>query len=110
MPQSDVNWAREFFDQNQQETLLHTNNEIPVAAGAVLNATAYDPDQLKYSEFMRFMKNVNDGDIKIENGQVTAADFFKTDGATASDDWVKEFKDGKESECKPYRLCLSLFN
>lgn len=95
LPPSDVNWAREFFDRNEQ---LQANNEIQQAAGAVINSTAYDPDQLKYSEFMRFMKNVSDGEIKIENGQVTAADFFKSEGVKAADDWVQDFNDGKDGE------------
>lgn len=70
-----------------------------------MSSVAYDPDQHKYSEFMRFMRNVHDGEVKIENGQVIAEDFFAAhsiDGteATGAADWVKDFEEGKQAESK----------
>lgn len=41
-----------------------------------------DSDQFKYSEFMKFMQNVDGSQIGIENSQVL--------GATAND-WVSDF-------------------
>lgn len=51
---------------------------------------------------MRFMRNVSDGQVQIENGQVMAEDFFaaahKTQEIDSSADWVKDFEAGKQSE------------
>lgn len=41
-----------------------------------------DSDQFKYSQFMKFMQNVGDNQIGIDNSQVL--------GATA-EDWVSDF-------------------
>lgn len=47
-----------------------------------------DSDQFKYSEFMKFMQNVDDSQIGIENTPVL--------GATA-EDWVSDFNSLKTS-------------
>lgn len=57
---------------------------------------------------MRFMRNVNDGQVTINNGQVSAEDFFvahevrNTDinpTETTATDWTKDFEDGKQRNC-----------
>lgn len=52
-------------------------------------AVSDDSDQFKYSEFMKFMQNVGDGEVGLENGPVL--------GAT-SEDWVKDFNSSKKTE------------
>lgn len=49
---------------------------------------ADDSDQFKYSEFMKFMQNVGDGEVGLENGAV---------GGT-TEDWVKDFNTSKKTE------------
>lgn len=75
-----------------------------MAAGGVFQTGMMDPDQHKYSEFMRFMRNVSDGEVKIENGQVMADDFFaahkQPEAAVDTADWVRDFENGKASESK----------
>lgn len=56
---------------------------------------------------MRFMRNVNDGQVQINNGNVSAEDFFNAhevdqavvDEAAASPNWARDFEEGKQSEC-----------
>lgn len=70
------------------------------AAANVYKANTDDPEQFKYSEFMKFMKNVSDNDVKIDNGQVTSswADEFASGNTETLPDWVKEFSDNKEDQ------------
>lgn len=57
---------------------------------------------------MRFMRNVNDGQVHINNGNVSAEDFFtahevgKAAEAATTADWAKDFEEGQQSEC----ICL----
>lgn len=61
-------------------------------------AVSDDSDQFKYSEFMKFMQNVGDGEVGLENGAV---------GGT-TEDWVKEFNTSKKTEGShfPYSLLI----
>lgn len=71
------------------------------AAAQIYETSTEDPEQFKYSEFMNFMKNVSDNDVKIENGQVTSsawANDFATGNTDTLPDWVKEFSDNKEEQ------------
>lgn len=62
---------------------------------------------------MRFMRNVNDGQVHINNGNVSAEDFFtahevhnadqlveKAAATAAAPDWARDFEMGKQGECK----------
>lgn len=59
---------------------------------------------------MHFMRNVNDGQVHINNGNVSAEDFFTAhevgqtaiDEAAAQPDWARDFEEGKQSERKKY--------
>lgn len=107
-------WTREFFDvneslqqmvslvavlvdsfQNLMKRLQFKKVHDPMqAVPAVPLATADDSDQFKYSEFMKFMQNVGDGEIGLDNGAI---------GGT-SEDWVKDFNTSKKTEGKRCEL------
>lgn len=63
------------------------------------SAISDDSDQFKYSEFMKFMQNVEDGEVGLENGAV---------GGT-SEDWVKDFNTSKKAD-GAYGLKIFDFN
>lgn len=75
-----------------------------MAAGEVFQTGMMDPDQHNFSEFMRFMRNVSYGEVKIENGQVMDEDFFaahkQPEAALDSSDWVKDFAAVDAAESK----------
>lgn len=48
-----------------------------------------DSDQFKYSEFMKFIQNVDDGQIRIDNGSVLSA---------TADDWINDFNSLKKTQ------------
>lgn len=63
---------------------------------------------------MRFMRNVNDGEVHINNGNVSAEDFFNAhevgqavDETAESPNWAKDFQEGQQSECT-YNCILKL--
>lgn len=99
-------WTNEFFDLHesvQNLKLNDNNNYVAQAAGQVYEAKTNDPEQFKYSEFMKFMKNVSDQDVKIENGVVVdgwANEFATTSNTDSLQDWVKEFGENKEEQSK----------
>lgn len=85
-----------------------------MAAGGVFQTGMMDPDQHNYSEFMRFMRNVSDGEVKIENGQVLAEDFFaahkQPEPAVDTADWVRDFETSKAGESKAVLYLNKSFN
>lgn len=96
-------WTREFFERNESKDA--GANEIQQAATEVVNAA--DPEQLKYSEFMKFMLNVSDGNVKVDDGQVIPnndlwseqfLDTAKKNDNLNAEDWVKTFEENKQHE------------
>lgn len=78
-------------------------------AGAIAN----DPDKLKYTEFVRFMKNVDDTEAKLQEshpaGNIWADEFSAIDSKLTTDgtsDWVKDFAESKQTGGKN---CRSIF-
>lgn len=69
---------RLFIDNCVEQNIAGSSSQL---TGQSLVATD-DSDQFKYSEFMKFMQNVGDNQIGIDNAQVL--------GATA-EDWVSDF-------------------
>ncbi|KAG4067450.1 hypothetical protein HA402_009687 [Bradysia odoriphaga] len=90
---NDKPWAKDFFDVNesfqQMNVLDRIHDTIPVASHGPITMPE-DSDQFKYSEFMKFMQNVGDSEVGIENGAV---------GGT-SEDWVKDFNTSKKSDAE----------
>lgn len=98
-------WTNEFFDLHesvQNMKLTDNNNDVAEAAAQVYEAKINDPEQFKYSEFMKFMENVSGQSGKIENHEVIdgawANEFSAKSSTDALPDWVKEFGDSKEEQ------------
>ncbi|KAJ6635614.1 Peroxisomal targeting signal 1 receptor [Pseudolycoriella hygida] len=86
---TDKTWTKEFFDVN--ESLQRMNvHDTTLGTTDVPLGVPEDSDQFKYSEFMKFMQNVGDGEMGLENGAV---------GGT-SEDWVKDFDAQKKTEAE----------
>ncbi|XP_072030881.1 peroxisomal targeting signal 1 receptor-like [Amphiura filiformis] len=108
---SDIKWAEEYLEQSEHQqwaeeftkpedakwvdefqAKAETDAELARTANQLLG-TLDDP-KFANSEFMKFVKKIGEGEVKIEDNQVKGAD-GKPVGAVA-DDWTQEFS--KEQE------------
>ncbi|KAG4073556.1 hypothetical protein HA402_000780 [Bradysia odoriphaga] len=84
-PLNSKPWETEFLDVSESLQQMNIASNVPQLDSSLVSE---DSDQFKYSEFMRFMQNVDDNQIGIENTQEL--------GATAKD-WVSDFNSLKIS-------------
>lgn len=109
VPQQDrIVWNQQFFDANDPSTQM----DVQKAAGEFMQGAP--EEQINYSNFMKFMRSVSDGNVNIQDGQVTnsfwAEEFSDKEDVTQknlldSEDWAKTFAESKPSESK-FFFCL----
>lgn len=96
--------TREFF-----EIPTSSNDQSDHIQEAARNVRgAVDGEQFTYSEFMRFMRNVNDADSKIQDsqpvGNIWSDEFSAIENNSKvvkeQPDWVKDFAEHKVEEGK----------
>lgn len=76
------NWAREYVEQAAIEQAQGLEiQEVQETANQLLNNAENDP-KFAYSKFMKFMRQVGDGEVSIANGEVIG---------DVADDWSKEY-------------------
>ncbi|GLV46340.1 Peroxin 5 [Carabus blaptoides fortunei] len=83
-------WARDYLEQASDEKTTEAN-EVQQTAKELLN-TVNDP-KFAYSKFMKFMNQVGEGSLIIEDGKVIGD--IKDDVA---DKWAQEFSGNNNSE------------
>lgn len=104
---SSNQWTGDFLKQMETvNNILDEPPSIPETAGDMLNRGG--DEHINYTEFMRFVQSVNDGDVRIDNSNVTTAswmdDFTKsseqqnrfTELPDADEDWVASFNQVKD--------------
>lgn len=111
---SNILYTKDFFDLNEPKS-EEEQKSIRQAAGELAEvAYGQDSEKLNYSEFLRFINNVGEGGVRINDGQVSGnvwanefdqlvAGSSKTAAAAAKDepgiaeDWAKAFEDNKKN-------------
>lgn len=87
-------------------------------------APTVDSEQFKYSEFMRFMNKVSDGEVKIESSQQPIGnswteEFDAQNTASAKDaapnvnqesDWIQDFEEHKARQGVIAAILFFFFN
>lgn len=109
VPQQDrIVWNQQFFEANDPANQM----DVQKAAGEFMQGEFMQgapEEQINYSNFMKFMRSVSDGNVNIQDGQVTnnfwAEEFSDKEDVTQknlldSEDWAKTFAESKPSESK----------
>jgi peroxin-5 len=86
-------WSRQFFEINDSSN--QDEDQIRKSAGELLDTVVGDDatEQIKYSEFVKFMNDVHDGTTNVLH-----------DTPLQSDDWLKDFEQGKQKETEATEL------
>ncbi|XP_058831653.1 peroxisomal targeting signal 1 receptor [Topomyia yanbarensis] len=110
---SHILYTKDFFDLNEPKS-EEEQQSIRQAAGELADVTyRRDSEKLNYSEFLHFINNVGEGNIKINDGHVTGGNVWANEfdqlaaGPSKpttkeepgiAEDWAKAFEDDKKRE------------